>query len=63
MPKYLTLGKKMTDCICPKCGREHKKQMIWIGRGVCRKYCEVCKATQELSPELVYETPKYRLNA
>jgi len=31
------------DCKCPKCGKIHKVEMIWIGNGMPRKFCDGCK--------------------
>lgn len=35
--------KKKVICICPKCGKQHKMSLRWIGRGTPRKYCQPCK--------------------
>lgn len=37
-------GKKKVECLCPKCGQKHKMTFHWIGRGMPRKYCALCKA-------------------
>jgi hypothetical protein len=37
-------NKKKVECICPKCGQKHKMTLHWIGRGIPRKYCALCKA-------------------
>ncbi len=37
-------SKKKIECICPKCGQKHKMTLHWIGRGVPRKYCALCKS-------------------
>lgn len=34
--------KKSVTCICPRCRREHKQQMLWIGNGKPRKLCKFC---------------------
>ena len=31
------------DCVCPKCGKKHVMNFRWIGRGVPRKFCQLCK--------------------
>jgi len=36
-------NKKKVECICPKCGQKHKMTLHWIGRGIPRKYCPLCK--------------------
>jgi len=28
------------ECICPKCGKHHKKFMLWTGTTVPRKFCK-----------------------
>ena len=33
----------MTECICPKCRKQHEIRMRWVGRGVPRIYCDSCK--------------------
>ncbi|MDX1707593.1 MAG: hypothetical protein R3274_03260 [Desulfobacterales bacterium] len=35
--------KKAVECICPKCGERHVLNFHWIGRGMPRKYCSLCK--------------------
>jgi hypothetical protein len=35
--------KTKVECICPKCGRKHIMTFHWIGRGIPRKYCPLCK--------------------
>lgn len=42
--KHRTL-KKVTQCKCPKCERIHKLRILWIGRGMPRKFCPLCKIT------------------
>ena len=37
--------KSKVECICPKCGQKHKMNFHWIGRGIPRKYCPVCKGS------------------
>ncbi len=36
-------SKMKLECICPKCGQNHKMSFHWIGRGTPRKYCPSCK--------------------
>jgi hypothetical protein len=36
--------KSFVICECPKCGLEHKIKMIWIGKGLPRKYCSQCNS-------------------
>ena len=35
--------KTKVTCICPKCGEHHAMNLVWIGRGKPRKYCQQCK--------------------
>jgi hypothetical protein len=35
--------KAAVECICPKCGQRHIVNFHWIGRGIPRKYCNLCK--------------------
>lgn len=35
--------KTKVTCICPKCGEKHGMNLVWIGRGTPRKYCQQCK--------------------
>ena len=40
----------ITECQCPKCGTKHKMQLLWIGRGIPRKFCHNCrKSNNEVS--------------
>jgi hypothetical protein len=32
------------ECICPKCGTEHRMKLLWSGRGKPKKYCPPCKS-------------------
>lgn len=51
-------GEKMTKCLCPKCGKHHRMWLLWIGKGVPRIYCHVCKHQHELSAETIYPDPR-----
>jgi hypothetical protein len=31
------------ECVCPKCGVQHKAKLLWSGRGKPKKYCPSCK--------------------
>ncbi|MEJ2101781.1 MAG: hypothetical protein P8X68_17685 [Desulfobacterales bacterium] len=31
------------ECVCPKCGSDHRMKMIWTGRGKPKKFCPPCK--------------------
>jgi len=31
------------ECICPKCGIQHKMKLLWSGRGKPKKFCQPCK--------------------
>jgi tRNA(Ile2) C34 agmatinyltransferase TiaS len=33
-----------TECICPRCGEYHEKELDWKGRFMPRYFCEKCKA-------------------
>ena len=35
--------KTRVECICPKCGKKHVMNFHWIGRGIPRKFCPLCK--------------------
>jgi hypothetical protein len=35
--------KERVLCICPKCGQKHVMNFHWIGRGIPRKFCPLCK--------------------
>jgi hypothetical protein len=35
--------KTAVECICPKCGVRHILNFHWIGRGIPRKFCPLCK--------------------
>lgn len=35
-------SERMTDCICPKCGREHRMKLLWAGTGIPKKFCKSC---------------------
>ena len=41
-------NKSKVECICPKCGKKHIMNFHWIGRGVPRKFCKLCR-TNELA--------------
>ena len=32
------------ECVCPKCGTEHRMKLLWSGRGKPKKYCPPCKS-------------------
>jgi len=31
-----------TPCVCPRCGKAHKVEAFWTGRGMMRKFCPDC---------------------
>jgi hypothetical protein len=31
------------ECVCPKCGSDHRMKMLWTGRGKPKKFCPPCK--------------------
>jgi hypothetical protein len=31
------------ECVCPKCGIQHKMKILWSGRGKPKKFCQPCK--------------------
>ena len=39
----ICLSEKSTECICPKCGAQHRVRLLWTGRGKPRKFCPICK--------------------
>jgi hypothetical protein len=40
---------KVQVCRCPKCGRNHRNRLHWIGRGTPRMFCDYCKKVMEQS--------------
>jgi len=30
-------------CVCPKCGKRHRVNSFWTGKGIPRKFCPACK--------------------
>lgn len=36
-------GNITVECVCPKCGINHKMKLIWTGRGKPKKFCQPCK--------------------
>ena len=49
MPKidtrYSVIGAvaKMTDCMCPKCGKKYRRSIYWTGYTVPKIFCNVCR--------------------
>ena len=41
----INFDKMKVECICPKCGQKHVMNFHWIGRGIPRKYCPLCKGS------------------
>ena len=37
--------KAQVDCVCPKCGKLHRLNFFWSGKGIPRKYCSGCKSS------------------
>ena len=35
--------RKKQWCICPRCGRKHKKSIFFIGIGTPKKFCRLCR--------------------
>jgi hypothetical protein len=31
------------ECLCPRCGVQHKLKLLWTGRGKPKKFCPPCK--------------------
>ena len=29
-------------CLCPRCGRKHKKTIFFTGKGTPKKFCRLC---------------------
>ena len=48
--------KKLTKCICPRCRRNHKMLINWIGTIPARKYCRECNMIAERSSRYITET-------
>jgi len=40
---YAIYSKMKIECICPKYGKRYVKNFCWIGRGIPRKFCPLCK--------------------
>jgi hypothetical protein len=36
-------GSLTVECVCPKCGIDHRMKMLWTGRGKPKKFCPPCK--------------------
>lgn len=36
-------GEEMIDCVCPRCGKQHQRQVFWTGKGAPRIYCRPCE--------------------
>ena len=51
MPHTEKSDKKATTCICPRCEKEFKMQMRWVGNGIPRKLCGHCR---RVTSEYVY---------
>lgn len=45
LDEIIVFDKMKVECICPKCGERHIMNFHWIGRGVPRKYCPLCKGS------------------
>ena len=43
----MDFGKMKVECICPKCGSKHMMNFHWIGRGTPRKFCHLCKCSND----------------
>ena len=43
MSKSTASFKKTIKCICPRCGKVHKRRIFWTGKGTPRFYCPNCK--------------------
>ena len=48
--------KKLTKCICPRCRRNHKMLINWIGTIPARKYCRECNIIAERSSRYITDT-------
>ena len=33
---------RLIECICPKCGENHKMKLFWVGKSKPRKFCPKC---------------------
>jgi uncharacterized OB-fold protein len=40
---FSTHRQKLVVCKCPRCGRTHKSNLFWTGRGTPRIFCLDCK--------------------
>lgn len=43
----INFDKIKVECICPKCGSTHIMNFHWIGRGTPRKFCPLCKISND----------------
>ncbi len=43
MSEVVTKGLDNVECQCPKCGTKHMQKMLWIGRGIPKKFCINCR--------------------
>lgn len=50
-------GQTQVTCWCTRCESFHKMRMIWIGRGIPRKFCPSCKNHNEAQSEIIYPDP------
>lgn len=49
--------KSSVQCLCPKCGKNHKLKIFWTGRGTPRIYCHRCRELMaSISENAVYES-------
>jgi hypothetical protein len=49
----------VTNAWCPKCGRDHRLRINWMGRGVPRIFCPPCKKTIDKNQALSSDEPEY----
>ena len=50
MEEDKTSPRAFTDCVCPRCGMEHRMRLYWTGKLPARKYCWICeKVVDDLS--------------
>lgn len=59
MPDIEKTSRKLTECICPMCGKKYKRKIFWTGNTIPRKFCSDCKDLDVFEFDHTnYELPK-----
>ena len=48
-------------CKCPKCGNMHETKIPWVGNGIPRKYCVICKGNNREIPVITITKSRKKL--